>query len=236
MNNKKISKKIENQIEVITGSYDLSVELKKNKINPVNFLPQRFWSDPEFNNLLSCRFNSGMGDIRRYLKPKINEKYIDLGCYLNLCNYNLHKWPSKYYGVDSSIMVIDELKNFVKKNRIKIGGLYNSRIDALPFKDNYFQLATCLNVFEYYNLEYINIALAEIHRILDDSAKFIVDVPNIEHSSLPLAYKIEKFLGRPNLFKYPRNRFEKLLKNRFMIQKYDDSNLMVRYYLINSNK
>jgi ubiquinone/menaquinone biosynthesis C-methylase UbiE len=202
-----------------------------NKLDEYKYLPHNLKNHSLNHLLFTNKWTSGTEDIRNFLKPGIDQKFLDLGCFQNLYRYSIYEWPSRYYGVDISSQSILFLKQYVNRKRMKIGGLIIASIDHLPFKNNYFEIAACLNVFEYYPIDYIKYALKEIYRVLKDNAKIVLDILNIEHPTYKLALKIERYFNRPNLFESPRKDFEKLLKSKFSINNVDTSQIMVRYYL-----
>jgi SAM-dependent methyltransferase len=225
-----MNKSIEH-VKKIAYSYDINIQLHKIGMNQYKYLPNRYFNDPAWKDLVASDFNSDGKDIKRFLKPQASQNYIDLGCYINLINLELHKWPCVYYGVDISGEIIKVLKEFVKREKIPIGGLYKRGLDKLPFKNKLFQIGTCINVLEYHDKEYVNIAMKEIHRVLDINAKFVCDIPNKQHPAFKLMLKIENYLGRPNLFQYQRSTFERMIKPLFDIVNLNDKELMIRYYL-----
>lgn len=218
-------------IKKIAYSYDINIQLHKAGMNQYKFLPEKYFLDPAWKDLVKSDFNSDGKDIKRFLNPQDGQNYIDLGCYINLITLELDKWHSLYYGVDISGEIIKLLKEFVKREQLQIGGLYKKGLEKLPFKNNFFQIGTCINVLEYHDKDYVSLALKEIHRVLDHNAKFVCDIPNKEHPAFKLMLKIENYLGRPNLFQYKRSTFENMLKPLFHVQKFNEKELMIRYYL-----
>lgn len=72
-------------------------------------------------------------------------KFLDVGSCANLITKELYKWPSEYYGIDISPKLIEATKNFVKKNSIKIGGLYEEEVSNMHFEDNFFDICGVSN-------------------------------------------------------------------------------------------
>jgi SAM-dependent methyltransferase len=227
----KNNKAINEHLKKVAYSYDTTSDLWMRRIDEYIYLPTDLWKHSNFSTLFSDKWTSGTNDIQRFLKPKPDQKFLDLGCFHNLYRYSIHEWPSRYFGVDISRKSIFFLKKTVKKRRIKIGGLIVASIENLPFNDNYFEIAACLNVFEYYPISYVKQAVKEIHRVMKNKGKIVLDILNIDHPAYDLAIKIENFFNRPNLFKSSRKDFEKLLDKKFIIHKKNDKEIMVRYYL-----
>lgn len=157
---------------------------------------------------------------------------LDAGCSANLANYRLDKWQSTYYGVDISSALIDAMKSFAEKENISVGGLMVADISKLPFADNFFDIATVIGVFEYCTIEYIKDALAELNRVLKSQAKVVLDIPNLAHLDVSIMFKLEEYLGRPNI---PNSRlaYEEVLKPLFSTERFDDTKVMIKYFVRN---
>lgn len=166
--------------------------------------------------------------------PNSNMKFVDLGCCLNLMFRGYDKWPSEYYGVDISSETIKLLNEYVEKNKIPIGSLYCGSIHEIPFGDNCFDIAACIGVLEYFEKEYIEKALKELHRIIKPNGKLVLDIPNIESITGKMMMKIEEHMGRPDRFNMLPKEFESIVKKYFEIEKTDGDNddaMGIGYYL-----
>ena len=94
-----------NDLKLIAKSYDRAIELGKKGIDLYKELPVYIKNDPDFINFETARANgldsdSGCHEIKKYLSPTRDMKFVDLGCCLNLMFKGYDKWPSTYYGVD----------------------------------------------------------------------------------------------------------------------------------------
>ena len=203
------------QLERIRKAYDLTVAQHERGIDPFVGLPRHL---TEFLERAGGANNSAAPDIFEFLAPKKGMRFLDLGCSANLANYRLDRWPSLYYGVDISPALIRAMENFVRANRLEIGGLWAADIAAL------------IGVLEYCTLDYTEAALREIHRVLKPGARIVLDVPNPDHPDVGLAYELEERLGRPNIPK-ARGDFERLLPGLFAVARVDDSRVMLKYFL-----
>ncbi|HDS08765.1 MAG TPA: methyltransferase domain-containing protein, partial [Firmicutes bacterium] len=140
------------QIKRIRDAYNLTLDQFHKGIDPFDLLPVEFRSSPEFKKLIednTGHCSSGAQDIRDFLGPEKGMKYLDLGCAANLAVYRLDEWGALYYGVDISDKLIDEMKMFVLKNGIEVGGIFNCEINKLPFTNDFFDIGTVIGVFEY---------------------------------------------------------------------------------------
>ncbi len=224
------------QVETIRKAYDLTVDQYNQGEDPLDDVPEDFKNNPDFKAFMKAAGPSLTGsnapENREYLKPKKGMAFLDAGCGANLAAYEFYKWPSTFYGVDISSALINAMNTFVAKNRIRIGGLYVAEIIDMPFEDNTFDIALLIGVLEYYPLEYTKIALQEMHRVLKPSAKLVVDIANLDHSHVDIMFKLEEYLKRPNVPK-SREDFEKILRPLFLIDKVDDSKVMLKYFVRN---
>lgn len=234
---------MKDQLERIAKSYDTSIELGMRGIDLYKQLPDYIRMDKDYPIFEKARTegldsDSGCDEIREYLLPEKNMEFIDLGCCLNLMFNGYDKWPSTYHGVDISSETIQLLKDFVAKNNISIGSLHCVSMHKLPFEDNYFDMAACIGVLEYFEKDYIEEAIIEIHRILKPNAKFVLDIPDIDNPMRRLMMLIEEYMGRPDLFDLQPSVFDQILQDYFTIERVEklEAVAMIRYYLKNKGR
>lgn len=221
-----------NQLELIAKSYDKGIEFGKKGIGLYNDLPEYITNDPDFHLWKhdSVNGDSGSEQIKDYLSPQLNMKFIDLGCCLNLMFQGYDDWPSTYHGVDISNKTIELLNACIQKNKLSIGSLYCGSIHETPFDDNYFDIGACIGVLEYFEKDFVQQALIEMHRIIKPNGKIVLDVPNLGKPVCRIMMLIEEHLGRPDRFNIQSNEFENMLQNYFVIDKVDAGG-MIRYFL-----
>ena len=214
----------------ISKAYDKTVEQFYQGVHPHDSVPEEFRNSPEMKTFMQQRCSSAEPANKAYLDPQPGMKYLDAGCCANLANYRFDLWPSVYYGVDVSGELIKAMKSFAAANEISVGGLEVAELSSLPFEDDFFDIATMIGVFEYYPIEYIQRSLTEIHRVLKSGANVIFDIPNLSHPCVETMFKLEAYLGRPNV---PTDRaaFEKIMPPLFAIHQIDDSKVMLKYFV-----
>jgi len=219
-------------LDRIRRAYDLTVEQYNQGMDPLAKVPAAFKNSPEFKAFMEdCRdCNTGASDVRGYLDPQPGMRFLDAGCGGGLASYHLYEWPSTYYGMDVSPKLINAMKDLVKREGIFIGGLYEADLSSLSFPDDFFDIATAIGVFEYYILEYIRKALKELHRVLKPQARVVMDIPNLKHPHVNIMFRLEEYLGRPNIPK-ERSAFEKMLRRLFSIERVDPSHVMLKYFI-----
>lgn len=221
------------QLKRIQKAYDTTVKKYNDNIDPLVNVPAEFKQSPEFRAFTRYQEradnSSGAPDIREYLAPESGMRFLDAGCCANLANYRLYDWPSTYCGVDISPLLIRAMERFVTQNNITIGGLWNSDIAQLPFEDHYFDICAVIGVFEYSTAAYMKFALRELHRVLKPSSKVVMDIPNPEHPHVETMFRLEQYLGRPNIRK-KRTDSEKMIAEQFDIKRIDSEQVMLKYF------
>ncbi|NLL44167.1 MAG: class I SAM-dependent methyltransferase [Mollicutes bacterium] len=229
---------MDKQLDLVAKSYNKTIELGKKVINLYENLPEYITNDPDYLIYKKELENDNIGSenikIKEFLEPTSNMNFIDLGCCLNFMFKGYDKWPSKYHGVDISSKNIELLNEFILKKGLLIDKLYCGSIHETPFADNYFDIGACIGVLEYFEKDYVEKSLKEMHRILKPNGKLVLDIPNIESKSGKIMMKIEEYMRRPDKFNMNYQEFEKILKKYFEIVKTNssDSNSMgFSYYL-----
>lgn len=225
------------QLELISKSYDKGIDCGRQGINLYDSLPNYITNHPNYlpfkqfkeSNSLS---DSGRKEIKEFLSPKQDMKFVDLGCCLNLMFNQYDLWPSTYYGIDISPKTIQLLNEFVQKKNMSVGSLHCCSIHKTPFDDNFFQIAACIGILEYFEKDFVCEAIIEAHRIIQKNGKFILDIPNINSSVFEMTKLVEEYLGRPDKFNMPINEFDNLVKEHFEIIKKEEVAGMIQYFLI----
>jgi SAM-dependent methyltransferase len=224
-----------NRLLEISRAYDLTVEQHRAGIDPLAGLPAEFRASAELSEFLSGAGPDATGsnapENRQFLDPQSGMRFLDAGCCANLANYRFDLWLSVYYGVDISPKLINAMRAFASANGIAIGGLEVAQIAALPFEDDFFDIASVIGVLEYADQDYCGAALSELNRVLKSGARMVVDIPNLEHPHVQTMFRLESYLGRPNTA-MPRMLFEDALAPLFTTVRVDDTRVMLKYFLV----
>lgn len=227
---------MESQLKSVAKSYDKAIEFGRKGIDLYKNLPEHIKNDPGyplFQKMITDgkTSDSGRTEIRDYLSPKTNMKFIDLGCCLNLMFRGYDKWPSTYHGVDISSKTIQLLDEFVTKKKLSIGSLYCGSIHDTPFGANYFDIGACIGALEYFEKDFVTKAIIEAHRIIKPDGKVVLDIPDLGSPECRITMIIEEHLGRPDKFDMSAQEFEDLLQNYFEIEKKEKVGPMIQYFL-----
>lgn len=207
-----------NQLELIAKSYDRHImEHGKKEALSYDNLPDYITKNPDYAKYrASAEYGAGGSEnteIRNYLQPDRNKKFIDLGCCLNLMLKGYDQWPSLYYGVDISSKTIQLLNQYVTNKHLHVGMLYCGSIHETPFDDSSFDIGACIGVLEYYERDFLHSALTEVHRIMKPLGKLVIDIPHIESPAGRIMMQIEKHMGRPDKFDMLPQQFENMLQH-----------------------
>ncbi|MBD3285880.1 methyltransferase domain-containing protein [candidate division WOR-3 bacterium] len=220
------------QLERIRKAYDECIERYNGGIDSFVSVPQEFKESPEFSALIEGGRHCNMGnpDIRKFLNPHPGMKFLDAGCGAGLVSYKLYEWPSTYHGIDISPATIELMQAFLERQNIKTCGLKVADLSSLPFSDDFFDIGACIGVLEYHGLPYVNLAVAELHRVCKSGSRFVLDIPNQNHEHYSTMIQLEEYLSRPHV-PFTRGEFEKKLASYFKIADIDDTKIMIKYYL-----
>ncbi len=227
---------MESQLELVAKSYDKAIDLGRQGIDLYKELPEHIKNNPgypifEKMILEGGTSDSGRKEIREFLSPQAEMKFIDLGCCLNLMFNGYDQWPSTYHGVDISSKTIGLLREVVAKRNLPVGALYCGSIHETPFAADTFDIGACIGVLEYFEKDFIEKAIVEAHRILKPCGKFVLDVPDMGSPEQRITMLIEAHLGRPDRYDLSPAEFEKLLNHRFEIQRVEKVGPMIQYFL-----
>jgi ubiquinone/menaquinone biosynthesis C-methylase UbiE len=111
-----------------------------------------------------------------------------------------------------------------------VGSLNVAEVVALPFDDDFFDIAAVIGVLEYADFAYCESALQELNRVLKNGSRMVVDILNMEHAHVQIMFKLEEYLGRPNIAK-SRTEYEAILAPLFETVEVDDSRVMLKYFV-----
>lgn len=227
---------MENQLELIAKSYDKGIDFGRRGIDLYENLPENITNHSDYPMFQSLKKERGLSDsgrkeIKDYLSPDTNMKFIDVGCCLNLMFNGYDKWLSIYHGVDISSKTIQLLNEFVTKKNLSIGSLYCGSIHETPFEDNYFDIGACVGILEYFEKDFVEKAIVEAHRIIKPYGKYVLDIPNFDSPVFRITMLIEEYLGRPDKFNMSSQEFDVMLQDYFVIEKIEKVAGMIQYFL-----
>jgi SAM-dependent methyltransferase len=190
------------QIDKVRRAYDLTVAQFQEGVDVYATVPEEIRNLPGYTDITKNQNNnSNAPDIREYLAPR-----------------------------PGSPALVDAMKRFAEKHNIPTGGLHVADVARLPFDNELFDIATLIGVLEYCTLQHTEDILRELWRVLKQGAKMALDFPDLEHPYVNTMFRLEEFLGRPNIPK-ERKSVETLLKRRYTIDRVFDSRVMIKYFV-----
>lgn len=229
------------QLEQVAKSYDWSIECGRKGIDSYDYenLPAELQADPDFPMFQKAReeggdSDSGGAEIRDFLSPVSGMRFVDLGCCLNLMFRGYDEWSSRYYGVDISGETIRLLERFAAKNGLSVGALHCGSMHETPFEDNFFDIGACIGSLEYFEKDFVEIALREFYRILKPGARFVLDIPDLDADMRRFMGLVEETMGRPDRFDLTVPEFEEMIQPYFAVERTEhfENVAMVQYFLV----
>ena len=226
---------MKNQLQLVAESYDRGIELGRKGIDSYDNFPSYYYEPPQLSFVSTNadeRFRQQSERDCWYLAPKIDMKFIDLGCCVNLMYSGYKDWPSTQYGVDISSKTIELLREFMEKNHLTVGDLYCGSMHKTPYETDFFDIGECVGSLEYFERDFVRQAVEEFHRIIKPNGRFVLDIPNVGSPEAEIAKLIEEYLGRPDKFNLSAEEFETILDTYFVIDKKEIVGPMIEYFLV----
>lgn len=185
-------------------------------------------SKRETKNIFSCGYNERFDPqmlvkrpekalfykniMKRVLHPGKNyDTLLDVGCGTGFYFPVLMEYFDYLIGTDiSNKMLLELQKELIQKNNYQNIDLVNCAGEALPFKDNMFDVVFSIDVI--HHLRDIDITIKEMHRVLKPGGFFVIVEPNMLSPVMLLAHAIPKEERKATSRSYSfilKKRFEK---------------------------
>jgi ubiquinone/menaquinone biosynthesis C-methylase UbiE len=75
------------------------------------------------------------------------------------------------------------------------------------------------------------LTLKELNRILKKEGRLVIDMPNEKHPDINTMVEYESYLGRTRRRIIPKEEFENELTKFFMIDKIENTQIMIQYFV-----
>ncbi|WP_066378499.1 MULTISPECIES: class I SAM-dependent methyltransferase [unclassified Anabaena] len=161
------------------------------------------------SGLLTGRLVSPFWEIA---KPQKNQHCLDIGCGVSFLIYPWRDWQAFFYGQEISNIARDTLNARGSQLNSKLfKGVELGAAHQLNYAPGQFDLAIATGFSCYFPLEYWNIVLGEVKRVLKPGGQFVFDILN---SAQPLAEDwavLETYLGA-EVYLEPVAEWEKIIK------------------------
>ncbi|PSB35286.1 class I SAM-dependent methyltransferase [Chlorogloea sp. CCALA 695] len=158
---------------------------------------------------LANRINSNFWEIA---KPQKHWRCLDIGCGVSFLIYPWREWDAYFYGQEISIVARDALNSRGSQLNSKLfKGVELGSADQLQYAASQFDLAIATGWSQYYELDYWNLILAEVKRVLKPGGQFVFDILNPEKPLVEDWAILETYLGT-EVFLEPISAWEETLK------------------------
>ncbi|MFH1655089.1 MAG: class I SAM-dependent methyltransferase [Candidatus Omnitrophota bacterium] len=182
-----------------------------------------FYPMSVFHNPLKTR-SRFLNLINKYCKK--NDRHLNIGFGVGDYEVFLSKLPIQLYSIDhpdAPALQQDAAKSNIalSKTQLSTADIFSSK---LPFKDNFFDSISLLEILEHLPVQKIPFAISEIKRVLKTNGYLYLSTPNLAslENRLILMFKGKLFLYLPkegetifdHLRTYTRSEIMKLFKDR----------------------
>lgn len=155
---------------------------------------------------LAPRVNSPFWQIA---KPQKHQRCLDIGCGVSFLIYPWREWDAYFYGQEISTVATDALNSRGSQLNSKLfKGVQLASADQLQYESSQFDLAIATGWSQYFPLDYWDLVLAEVKRVLKPGGQFVFDVLNIEQPLVEDWAILETYLGT-EVFLEPISAWEK---------------------------
>jgi ubiquinone/menaquinone biosynthesis C-methylase UbiE len=195
---------------------------------------RRTWYDDRagiYDDLLqgNVEFREEMIGFKKLVKISNDEVILDVATGTGNYLVEMANDGGTCYGIDASPQMLEQLRRKIVQRGLesKVKEIRVCEADRLPYRENFFDWVTCIGLFEYYPIEYAEVVLKEMKRVLKPFGKCffdIVDPVNTEN------------LNRDYLYKYDLKSFNDILNTVGMnILSKNSVERMIQYLCLNSN-
>lgn len=203
---------------------------QKNKIEEIKKYREKFYNSHAKNydlkNYQDKDFLDEFRGFKQIVQIKPQDVVLDIATGTGTYLIEMVKDKANCYGIDQSKKMLSRLRNKVKHLGLKkyVKKINIGVADSLPYPDDFFDWVTCIGMLEYYPLEYSNVVLTEIFRVLKHAGHCFIDIadPNKTYAQ-----------ERDWIFSYDLEVFDHQLKSLgFNIKTKNKAGYMLQYLII----
>lgn len=183
---------------------------KSKKIEEIKRFRKKFYEEHanDYDNKLWDDENAleEFEGFKKFVKIKQGDVVLDIATGTGTFLIEMAKAGAMCYGIDQSPNMLEKLRFKVKKEGIEknIEKITVGTAEKLPYPDESLDWVVCIGMFEYYPLEYTEVVLSEIIRVLKPEGHCFIDIADPYNS-----YAQE----RDWIFSYDLEEFEILFKS-----------------------
>ncbi|MBC6454106.1 MAG: class I SAM-dependent methyltransferase [Hormoscilla sp. SP5CHS1] len=129
-------------------------------------------------------------------KPQKGQLCLDLGCGVSFLIYPWHEWGAFFYGLEISTVAREGLNSRGPQLNSKLfKGVELGAAHQLNYQPSQFDLAIATGWSCYYSLEYWEIVMSEVKRVLKPTEMFVFDILDPENPEAENWAILETYLG-----------------------------------------
>lgn len=192
----------------------IAYRFNKQYRNEIFELPEEIEAMPIFKDWISGKLNSKIASpFWEIAQPQKNQRCLDIGCGVSFLIYPWRDWNAYFYGQEISNIAAEALNTRGPQLNSKLfKGVQIAPAHQLNYEPGFFDLVIATGFSCYYPLEYWQLVIAQVSRILKPKSLFIFDIINPEK---PLAEDwavLETYLGA-EVFLENISTWEKTIQN-----------------------
>ena len=192
---------------------DLAIRFNKQYQSAAFELPEEVEAMPIFQEwvagTLTQKITSPFWEIAQ---PQKNQRCLDIGCGVSFLIYPWRDWGAYFYGQEISTVARDALNSRGSQLNSKLfKGVELGSAQQLKYENDFFDLAIATGWSCYFPLDYWEIAMNEVKRVLKPGGIFVFDILNQESPLSEDWAVLETYLGA-EVFLSPIAEWEKIIK------------------------
>lgn len=145
-------------------------------------------------------FFEEMKGFKNLVKVRKDDLILDIATGTGIYLIQAAQNGASCYGLDISKKMIKKLKDKAEKQGLKnvVKGVCVGEASGLPYCDSFFDWVTCVGMLDYYPIEYAEIVLKEIRRVLKPVGKCFIDIadphnPQVQNEDYVYKYDLQSF-------------------------------------------
>jgi SAM-dependent methyltransferase len=162
-------------------------------------LPDEVQAMPIFQEWMSGSLNRKReSPFWALAKPQKGQKCLDIGCGISFLIYPWREWDAQFFGQEISTVAQETLRARGPQLNSKLyKGVTLGPAHKLQYEAAQFDLVIATGISCYYSLEYWQLVLSEVQRVLKPGGTFIMDVLDPEIETAENWAILETYLGAP---------------------------------------
>lgn len=175
-------------------------------------LPEEVQAMPIFQDWIGGQLTTRIASpFWKIAQPQKNQRCLDLGCGVSFLIYPWRDWGAFFYGQEISAVASDALNSRGSQLNSKLfKGVKFEPAHQLNYENDFFDLVLATGWSCYWTLDYWQVVMAEVKRVLKPDGQFVFDVLDPEKLLAEDWAVLETYLGS-EVFLEPLVEWEKTL-------------------------